>query len=94
MRASKNSLVVTNPVEIYSLWKRRHFTRLTDKEVLLEEQYSEPASSHLTFSQNSLENNCVWVLSCRAKTCNFMKKEATTQVFLCKFCEISKIAFL
>ena len=51
MRASKNSLVVTNAVEIYSLWKRRHFTRLTDKEVLLEEQYSEPASSSLKVSK-------------------------------------------
>ena len=27
------------------------------------------------------------------QACNFIKKEALTQVFFCEFCEISKIAF-
>ena len=42
----------------------------------------------LNFSKNSLENNCVGVLSCKPETCNFTVKETSIQTFFCKFNEI------
>ena len=68
---------------------------------LLEDKHSEAATQwcfiqkvFLKFSQNSLENNYAGVSNCRPETCNFIKKETRTQVFLCKFCEIFQINFL
>ena len=44
----------------------------------------------LKISQNSEKNTCVrlsFLISCRPKACNFIKKETPTQVFFCNFCE-------
>ena len=42
-------------------------------------------------AQNSLENNCVGVLSPRSDTCNFIEKETPVQTFSCEFCQSFKI---
>ena len=61
----------------------------------------------LQISQNSLENTCARVsfliklhaglsvatLLKRSQGCNCIKKEILTQVFSCRFCEISKSTF-
>ena len=36
-------------------------------------------------SQNSVENDCVGVLSCRREICHFIKKEIPTQCFSVNF---------
>ena len=45
----------------------------------------------LKISQNSQENSCIRVLL--VSVCNFIKKDTQTQVFSCKFYEISKNSF-
>ena len=35
----------------------------------------------------------LFLISCRPKACNFIKKEALAQVFSCEFCEIFKNTF-
>ena len=52
-------------------------------------------SCSVEISQNSQESKCVRVsfLIKLQKVCNFIKKETLTQVFSCKFCEISKNTF-
>ena len=64
----------------------------------MEDKHSEAATQwcfiqkmFLKFSQNSLENNSVGVLSSRHETSNFIKKYTPTQAFFCKFCEIFKM---
>ena len=47
----------------------------------------------LEISQNSQENTCARVsffIKLQGSACQFIKKETLTQVFSCKFCEISK----
>ena len=52
-------------------------------------------SCSVEISRNSQESKCVRVsfLIKLQKVCNFIKKETLTQVFSCKFCEISKNTF-
>ena len=47
----------------------------------------------LKFTQNSLEHNCVGVLSYRPGTCSFFKK-VSASVFFFKLCETFYITFL
>ena len=50
----------------------------------------------LEISQNSQENTCVrvsFLIKCRPKACNFIKKDTLAQVFSFRFCEISKNTF-
>ena len=47
----------------------------------------------LEISQNSQENTCAFLMKLQASACNFIKKEALSQVFSCEFCEISKNIF-
>ena len=50
----------------------------------------------LEISQNSLENTCVrasFLIKLQADVCNFIKKEALTQVFSSEFCQISEEIF-
>ena len=44
-------------------------------------------------SHNSQENTCARVSFLIKLACNFIKKDSLTQVFSCKFCEISKNTF-
>ena len=52
-------------------------------------------NAFLEISQNSQENTCarVSLIKLQAEAFNFIKKETQTQVFSCKFCEISKNIF-
>ena len=47
----------------------------------------------LKISQNSQENTCARVSSCRPHARNFIKRETLAQVFSCEFCEIFKNTF-
>ena len=50
----------------------------------------------LKLSQNSQENTCAGVsflIRLQASACNLIKKKTLSQVFSCKFCEISKNTF-
>ena len=47
----------------------------------------------LEISQNSQENTRAFLMKLQASACNFIKKEALSQVFPCEFCEISKNIF-
>ena len=48
----------------------------------------------LEILQNSQENTCAKVsFLIKPQACNFIKKETLTQVFSCKFCEISRNTF-
>ena len=51
----------------------------------------------LKISQNSQKNTCArvsFLISCRPRACNFVKKETLAQVFSCEICEISKNTLL
>ena len=53
-------------------------------------------NAFLEISQNSQESTCarVSLIKLQAEASNFIKKETQTQVFSCKFCEISNNTFL
>ena len=51
----------------------------------------------LEIPQNSQENTCArvsFLIKLQASACNFIKKEALTQVFSCEFCENFRNTFL